>query len=360
MHRVEVHRFPTSGPDDVSGLAAALDARTIDAAHVIAVLGKTEGNGCVNDFTRGFATTSYAGLLAARLGTARAEVEKRVQFIMSGGTEGIMTPHVSVFVRRDVPGTRRGKGLVAGTASTRRIEPDELGTMAHVREVAQAVQRAMEDAGIASAPDVHFVQIKCPLLTAEAISEATSAGQRVVTTSTYASMGYSRAAAALGVARALDEVPAAALGDGVIAKRWDLFSRVASTSAGVELAHNEILVLGNAEGSASDLLIAHDVMDDAIDGAAVRRALRAAGCETAPDRVVGVYAKAEASPSGRIRNRRHTMIDDSDINHTRHARAVVSAVIASVIGDPMVYVSGGAEHQGPSGGGPVAVIARRA
>jgi cyanuric acid amidohydrolase len=51
------------------------------------------------------------------------------------------------------------------------------------------------------------------------------------------------------------------------------------------------------------------------------------------------------------------MIDDSDISHTRHARAAVSAVIASVIGDPMV--SGGAEHQGPSGGGPVAAIVRR-
>jgi len=89
------------------------------------------------------------------------------------------------------------------------------------------------------------------------------------------------------------------------------------------------------------------------------RQLRAAGCETSPDRIIAVYAKAEASPSGRIRNRRHTMIDDSDINHTRHARAVVGGVIASVIGDPMVYVSGGAEHQGPSGGGPVAVIARR-
>jgi cyanuric acid amidohydrolase len=61
MQRVEVHRFPTSAPDDVSGLAASLDAGSIDAAHVIAVLGKTEGNGCVNDFTRGFATTSYAG-----------------------------------------------------------------------------------------------------------------------------------------------------------------------------------------------------------------------------------------------------------------------------------------------------------
>ena len=361
MQRVEVHRLPTAAPDDVSGLAALLDAGTVDPADVIAVLGKTEGNGCVNDFTRGFATTSYAGLLAARLGTPVAEVEQRVQFIMSGGTEGIMTPHVSVFVRRDVrEGRRRGKGLVAGIASTRRIEAEELGTIAQAREVALAVERAMTDAGIADAADVHFVQIKCPLLTAEAINEATAAAKRVATTSTYASMGYSRAAAALGVARALDEIPAAALGDAAIAKRWDLFSRVASTSAGVELAHNEILVLGNAEGSASDLLIAHDVMDDAIDQAAVRRALRAAGCDGAPDRVVGVYAKAEASPSGRIRGRRHTMIDDSDINHTRHARAVVSAVIASVIGDPMVYVSGGAEHQGPSGGGPIAVIARRA
>jgi cyanuric acid amidohydrolase len=51
------------------------------------------------------------------------------------------------------------------------------------------------------------------------------------------------------------------------------------------------------------------------------------------------------------------MLNDSDINNTRVARAVVTAVVASVVGDPMVYISGGAEHQGPSGGGPVAVIA---
>jgi len=222
-----------------------------------------------------------------------------------------------------------------------------------------AVRRAMTDAGIAEAADVHFVQIKCPLLTAEAIAAAAARGGRVTTTSTYASMGYSRAASALGVARALGEVPASALADEAIGKRWDLFSRVASTSAGVELQHCEILLLGNAEGAAGELVIAHDVMDDAIDAAAVRRALRAAGCDGAPERVVGVYAKAEASPSGRIRGRRHTMIDDSDINHTRHARAVVGGVIAAVVGDPMVYVSGGAEHQGPSGGGPIAVIARR-
>ena len=361
MQRMEVHRFETASPDDVSGLAALLEAGTLDPADVIAVLGKTEGNGCVNDFTRGFATTAYAALLAARLGTSPAEVAARVQFIMSGGTEGILTPHVSVFARRDAgSGRRAGKGLVAGIASTRPIEPEELGTMAQVLEVDAAVRRSLADAGIDDAADVHFVQIKCPLLTAETIAAATAAGRRVATTSTYATMSYSRAASALGVARALGEVPAAALRDEVIGKRWELFSRVASTSAGVELRHCEVLVLGNREGAASDLVIAHDVMDDAIDAAAVRRALGAAGCDGAPARVVGVYAKAEAAPSGRIRGRRHTMIDDSDINHTRHARAVVGGVIASVVGDPMVYVSGGAEHQGPSGGGPIAVIARRA
>ena len=71
-----------------------------------------------------------------------------------------------------------------------------------------------------------------------------------------------------------------------------------------------------------------------------------------------MLGKCEASPDGLIRGRRHTMLDDSDINSTRHARATVNAVIASIVGDSMVYVSGGAEHQGPPGGGPVAAIVR--
>ena len=32
---------------------------------------------------------------------------------------------------------------------------------------------------------------------------------------------------------------------------------------------------------------------------------------------------------------------------------------AGVVGDTMLYVSGGAEHQGPAGGGPIAIIGRR-
>ncbi|MBO6784043.1 MAG: cyanuric acid amidohydrolase, partial [Alphaproteobacteria bacterium] len=72
-----------------------------------------------------------------------------------------------------------------------------------------------------------------------------------------------------------------------------------------------------------------------------------------------VLCKAEPATTGEIRGNRHIMLDDSDINATRHARAVVGGVIAGAVGRTDVFVSGGAEHQGPDGGGPVAVIATR-
>jgi len=198
---------------------------------------------------------------------------------------------------------------------------------------------------------VHFVQIKCPLLTKERIEEAARRGAKAATEDTYHSMALSRGASALGVAVALGEVGGAS--EAAICKDWSLYSRVASTSAGVELLRNEIVVLGNAAGWAGDLVIGHDVMTDAIDASAARRVLEALGGET-----VAVLAKAEAAPSGEIRGRRHTMLDDSDIHATRHARALVGGVLAGVIGDTLLYVSGGAEHQGPAGGGPVAIIGR--
>jgi cyanuric acid amidohydrolase len=71
-----------------------------------------------------------------------------------------------------------------------------------------------------------------------------------------------------------------------------------------------------------------------------------------------VLAKAEPPHGSTIRGARHIMRDDSDINATRHARALVGGVLAGVVGDTRLFVSGGAEHQGPDGGGPIAVIAR--
>ena len=71
-------------------------------------------------------------------------------------------------------------------------------------------------------------------------------GEKTATEDTYHSMALSRGASALGVAVALGEVGRAT--EAAVCKDWSLYSRVASTSAGVELLRNEIVVLGNAAG----------------------------------------------------------------------------------------------------------------
>lgn len=350
--RARVLRLPTAGPQDTAPLAAAIASGEIDARSIVAIVGKTEGNGCVNDFTRGYATLALKLLLAEVLGCPLAEIEKQVAIVMSGGTEGGLSPHLIVFCREDAsPPASAGPRLAIGVGLTRAFKPEEIGRAAQIEETAAAVSLAMKEAGITDPSDVHFVQIKCPLLTKERIEEAARRGATTATEDTYHSMGLSRGASALGVALALGEIDSAP--EGVICNDWSLFSRVASTSAGVELLRNEIVVLGNAHGWSGDLVIGHDVMQDAIDAEAARRVLANLGGET-----VAVLAKAEASPTGEIRGRRHTMLDDSDIHSTRHARALVGGVLAGVIGDTMLYVSGGAEHQGPAGGGPIAIIGR--
>src|SRR5579875_2504324 len=63
-----------------------------------------------------------------------------------------------------------------------------------------------------------------------------------------------------------------------------------------------------------------------------------------------------ADPSGRVRGRRNVMLDDSDVHWHRQIKACVGGVVAAVTGDPAVFVSVGAVHQGPPGGGPVVAV----
>ena len=345
---VAVHRIAASGPDDVSGLEWLVEAGELDPSGIVAILGKTEGNGCVNDFSRGFATQSLKLFLHRQIGPDAAG---SVCLVMSGGTEGALSPHWIVFERKHAKAFGDGPALAMGSAITPPLPPEHLGRRAQVEMVAAGVRSAMERARIADAAEVHFVQIKCPLLTKERIEEAERRGATVATDDTYHSMALSRGASALGVALALGEIDDAP--EAAVCRDWSLYSKVASTSAGIELLRNEIVVLGNSAEWAGDLAIDHDVMKDAIDAEAARRVLARLRGET-----VAVLAKAEAAPSGEIRGRRHTMLDDSDIHSTRHARALVGGVLAGVIGDTLLYVSGGAEHQGPPGGGPVAIIGK--
>jgi cyanuric acid amidohydrolase len=361
----KVLRVPMENPGDISGIEEKIMNGEVDPENIVAVIGKTEGNGLVNDFSRGQASIACALLLSKHLDIPIEEVVGKVSLVMSGGTEGVLSPHFTIFAKSEMEteGKLDGKRLAIGISHTRDFKPEEIGKMAQVREVAEKVRVAMEDAMIEDPNDVHFVQIKCPLLTSAKIKDAHDRGEEVATTDTLKSMGYSRGASALGVAVALGEVEESRLSDDVIYADRSIYSEVASTSAGVELEKCEIVVMGNSILSVSRLGIGHSVMKDSIDADAVREALRNAGlefeCQPTEDqakRIVNVFAKCDASPSGEVRGRRHTMLTDSMLPATRHARAVVGAVIASIIGDPMVYVSGGSEHQGPPGGGPIAAI----
>lgn len=348
-----VARLPMAGPDDVSGIAAMFADGTLDASALVAILGKTEGNGCVNDFTRGFAVQSLRALLGQHLAP---DALARLPMVMSGGTEGGLSPHWTLFwvEQSDTPATGE-KALALASRITRPLHPSEIGRQAQAEAVRIGVLEAMEDAGITGPEDVHYVQVKCPLLSAERVAQASG---DTATDNMLKSMGLSRGASALGVALALGEIEA--FTDDAVCSDLSLWSERASCSAGIELMECELVVMGNAPSWAGPLRIGHSVMADAIDAPAILRLLAEADAGAHPqgatDRIAAVLAKAEASTTGEIRGARHTMLDDSDISSTRHARGFIGGLLAGLVGRTDLFVSGGAEHQGPDGGGPVAII----
>lgn len=363
--KIGVWKIPMGAPNDVSVLARLIDSGEVDPAAIVALIGKTEGNGGANDFTRGYATLSFQLLLAKHLNTSIEEIGKRIAFVWSGGTEGVLSPHATIFTRTDdgqADGTPR---LAMGIGITRDILPEEVGTLTQVREVAKAVRDALAQAKIEDPRAVHYVQVKGPLLTPASIADADNRKAKLVTRDPNGSKPYARGATALGVALGLDEIPESSLSQDMIARDMSIFSSVASTSAGGELKNCEVLLFGNSPHAASDFRIGHGILKDAIDAAGVREALQSAGLgfsgtpdETQAKKIVSVFAKAEASPTGAIRGRRNTMLSDADINYERHARAAVGAVIASITFDPAIFVSGGTEHQCGPGEAPIAAIIR--
>lgn len=365
MH-VGVHRLSMAHPGDVTELRRLISDKVIDPATIVASIGKTEGNGGANDFTRAFATQSVAGLLAKELGASPDEVAARVALAWSGGCEGVLSPHMTVFTRTETSrdDTPTG-GLAISVQRTRHFQPAEIGRTSEVTEVAAAVTRALDELQVA--PDaVHYVQVKGPLLTPAGIAEAAASGAQVVTTDPNRSKAYARGATALGVAVALGEVSADQVSDEVIAADMSLYSAVANTSAGGELTDCEVIVFANSPASTSPYQIGHGILRDVADADGVRDALRSAGLEFDAEpgedqraRIAAVFAKAEAPIGGMLRGYRTTMLSDADINYERHARAALGSVIASVTSDPRIFVSGGTEHQCPPGQAPIAAIVRQ-
>jgi cyanuric acid amidohydrolase len=359
---IEVRKVPIHSVADASELAKLIDDGVLHADRVIAIIGKTEGNGGVNDYTRIIADRAFREVLVEK--GAPAEQVKQVPIVWSGGTDGVISPHATIFATippEDVTPTDEPR-LTVGFAMSEQLLPEDIGRTAMITKVADAVKVAMERAGITDPADVHYVQTKTPLLTIHTIRDAKSRGKTVWTEETHQSMDLSNGCTALGIAVALGEIEMPT--DADVMHNRSLYSSVASCSSGVELDQAQVVVVGNAPGVGGRYRIGHSVMKDALDQDGIWDAIRDAGLEL-PERphtsdldgkLVNVFLKCEASQDGEVRGRRNAMLDDSDVHWHRQIKAAVGGVTAAVTGDPAVFVSVSAAHQGPDGGGPVAAI----
>jgi len=359
---IEVRKVPIKTVSDASGLDELITSGVMEAGRVIAIIGKTEGNGGVNDYTRILADTAFRDVL--RKHGVDEEQVKGVPIVWSGGTDGVISPHATIFatIPADEAEQTDEPRLTAGFAMSEKLLPEEIGYTPMIEKVAAAVKVAMERAGITDPKDVHYVQTKTPLLTIHTIRDAKSRGKTVWTEHTHESMDLSNGATGLGIAVALGEIEMPT--DADVMHNRELYSSVASCSSGVELDQAQVVVVGNARGIGGRYRIGHSVMQDALDQDGIWAAIRDAGLDL-PERahwsdidgrLVNVFLKCEASLDGQVHGRRNAMLDDSDVHWHRQIKSCVGGVTASVTGDPAVFVSVSAAHQGPEGGGPVAAI----
>src|SRR3954467_10379812 len=227
---IEVRKVPLHNVSDASELARLIDDGVLEADRVIAVIGKTEGNGGVNDYTRIIADRAFREGLLEKGSRSKEEVGQ-IPIVWSGGTAGVISPHATIFAAlpEDAVEQTDEPRLTVGYAMSDQLLPEDIGRVAMIEKVAAGVKKAMAEAGIDDPADVHYVQTKTPLLTIETIRDAKSRGKTVWTEHTHESMDLSNGCTALGVAVALGEIEMP--GDEDVMHDRSLYSAVASCSS---------------------------------------------------------------------------------------------------------------------------------
>jgi cyanuric acid amidohydrolase len=363
---------PMEAPTDVSGLDRLLREGQLDASTIVAIVGKTEGTGLGRDIARETVDHVVRARLAAELGCGEEEIGDRICFILSGGSPGVITPHIAILTHRWVEceeSPPAGGRLSIGRSASADVLPEEIGRLAQVDKVAAAVSDALAVAGVVRTEDVHAVLVKGPALSEAGIDEARSRGNEPVTLDLSigpeGAMCYSNDASALGVGVAMGQVDRTTLGEADIRRDFTRFSDVAITSSAGEKTHAEVVVLANRDDAGGDLRIGHSAMVDVLDMGAVPRAVRSAGLATddvlTPSvraQIVYMMAKMIIPAAERIGDGRITWHDDPVGYHV--AKAMGGYLIAATTGRTASFVSGGERnsHQGPPEGNPLAAIVR--
>ena len=119
---IEVAKVELKTVQDASGLEACIARGQFSADEVIAVIGKTEGNGGVNDFTRILADQAFRRTLQRHGKRSEAEIAD-IPMVWSGGCDGVITPHATVFARNGKTGPASKSRLTLGTAMSAELLP---------------------------------------------------------------------------------------------------------------------------------------------------------------------------------------------------------------------------------------------
>lgn len=343
--RVEWHA--TSGPGDTAPLEAFLATLPLDRLRRLVVLGKTEGTATANDFGRDLALAMTRATIARIGGPALCA---RATTIFSMGCEGIAAPGVILLADT---GDAAG-GLRMGGAASAELAPAEIGGPEHVEAVADTVTAAAADAGLAREA-VRLVLVKSPVLTPAWAADLPPSARRFV-----GDTGRARGIAGLGAAMALGELPDEAIA-AALAGDPRPHGRRCMAFSGTETRHIEVVVLGEAGvGDGQHLVTA--ALAQPLDRGAITRALDAAGIAFGddglvidPDRVPVSLFKAGIGDDGCVAGER-TTVRSSEVAPDKQLRAAASGFVAGILGHPRAFISGGAEHQAPPGGGLFAAV----
>ncbi|MCA3262075.1 MAG: hypothetical protein ING44_09050 [Telmatospirillum sp.] len=333
--------------DDLSALEAALVAKQPAAADIVAILAKTQGDGGPKDRSRKKFVAAATRILARHLGISAGAVAARVAFVVSGGIEASAAPHMVVLSRRMAAAkkTKRPALAIAHHVS-QPIAETMLGDAQLISAAAASVVAALREANL-DARDTHLVLIKGPAGEgAEGISRA-------------------RAATALGACVALGEFSLATAARAWRNRDMTRWSARVAVSSAAEFPCFEVVALGHSTAWAGDLRIAHRAMADWVDLPAVVAALGDLGLHARPQlsrahamRLVATIAKGGPPADENLRGVPLGLAADPSQPTFRRVRGALAGTIVAATGVPFAFVSGGAEHQGPPGGGLVAFVAR--
>ena len=329
---LDIAIFHPDGPADTGSLRAWLIGLPRERIDKIVLLGKTEGPATLNDYSRELAQSAVDRVLRE----ITPEMGDWSFSLFSTGCEGVATPvTIAIADIRQNNSAPAHIGLAVGFARSQPLPASLRCGIEHIDAATEATVRAMADGDLH--PDqVGLVLVKSPILVPGSAPDSEMARHS-------GSTGSSRGAAAIGAGIALGEIERSTLsGDPV--KRDQVFARRVMAFSGTETDRIEVVVLGMRRGGDPRWAVTGGTMSDLLDVDGVARIKEAIG-----GRSEMVFFKAGIASDGRLRGRRTTVLT-SELPADKQLRAAASGVIAAHFGTTCTFISGGAEHQAPSGG----------